>query len=195
MAARGKVHFKATDIWDVPDDHLRYEVIDGDLYMTPALGWSHQYSLGELHVLLHNWVLGRSLGYVVEAPIGVVLDEENGVEPDLIYISRERAGIIGERGVEGAPDLVVEVLSPSTEARDRGVKLRRYAAAGVAYYWLLNVRARALEAYVLGEQGYEPAGVYGSGSVFRPVLFPGLEIAVDTLWAGGAAAGFFPLKS
>lgn len=78
----------------------------------------------------------------------------------------------------------VEVLWPSTEARDRGVKLRRYAAAGVPHYWLLDLRARALEAYTLGESGYEPAGVYGPGAIFRPALFPGREIAIDSLWAG-----------
>ena len=181
MAGGGKIRFKAGDIWDVPDDKYRYEVIDGELFMTPAPSWPHQYSLGRLHVVLDNWVFPRGLGIVVEAPVGVVLDEEDGVQPDLIYISRERAQIISERGVEGAPDLVVEVLSPSTEARDRGVKMRRYAAAGVPHYWLLDLRARALEAYLLGDSGYEPAGVYGPGAVFRPSLFPGPEIPIDKL--------------
>ncbi len=113
----------------------------------------------------------------------MVLDDENGVQPDLVYVSRERAGIIVERGVEGAPDLVVEILSPSTQARDRGVKMKRYAAAGVPHYWILVPRERALEAYVLGEQGYELTGVYGPGSTFRPELFPGLEVPVDELWS------------
>jgi Uma2 family endonuclease len=133
---------------------------------------------------IFNWVVPRGLGIIVPAPVGVVLDEENGVQPDLIYIARERAHIIGDREVQGPPDLVVEVLSPSTEARDRGVKLRRYAAAGVAHYWLLDLRAHALEAYVLGDDGYERTGVYGLGSIFQPALFPGLEIPLDMLWAG-----------
>jgi Uma2 family endonuclease len=113
----------------------------------------------------------------------VILDDETGVEPDLVYVSRERAGIIGERGVEGAPDLVGEALSPSTEARDRGMKMRRYAAAGIAHYWLLNVQAQTLEAYVLGESSYGPADIHTAGAIFRPTLFPGLEIPVDTIWA------------
>jgi len=116
--------------------------------------------------------------------VGVVLDEETAVQPDLVYVSRERASIISERGVEGPPDLVVEVLPPSTEARDRGAKMRRYAAAGIPHYWLLDVRARAPEAYALGDGGYERSGIYGAGAIFRPVLFPGLEIPIDTLWAG-----------
>src|SRR6266849_5267162 len=157
MAGRSKVRFKAGDIWDVPDDNLRYEVIDGDLFMTPAPSWQHQSSLMRLSLLVAGWVHGHGLGAVVQAPTGVVLDEENGVQPDLLYVSREHSDRISERGLEGAPDLVVEVLSPSTEARDRGVKMRRYAAAGVPHYWLLDLRARALEAYVLGDNGYEPA--------------------------------------
>jgi Uma2 family endonuclease len=183
MSGRARVRFKASDIWDVPDDNLRYEVIDGELFVTPSPSWSHQYALAELHVRLHNWVRARNLGYVVEAPLGVVLDEETGVQPDLIYISSQRSGIIAERGLEGAPDLVVEVLSPSTEARDRGVKLRRYAAAGISHYWLLDLRARALEAYELTDDGYRQAGVFGPGATFRPSLFSGLDIPVDTLWA------------
>jgi Uma2 family endonuclease len=184
MAGRSKVRFKAGDIWDVPDDNLRYEVIDGDLFMTPAPSWKHQSSLMLLGNLIFNWVHPRGLGTIVPAPTGVVLDEENGVQPDLVYIAREHFNIISERGVEGSPDLVVEVLSPSTEVRDRGVKMRRYAAAGIAHYWLLDPRARALEAYALSENGYELAGIHGPGAIFRPALFPGLEIPVDTLWEG-----------
>jgi Uma2 family endonuclease len=182
MAARANVRFQAGDIWEAPDDALRYEVVDGELFMTPAPGWAHQYGLGNLYLLVGNWVRGHRLGYVVQAPVGVVLDAETAVQPDLVYISRERAGLISERGIEGAPDLVVEVLSPSTEARDRGIKLRRYAAAGVPHYWLLDPGSRALEAYHVGEAGYELTGVYGAGSTFRPDLFPGLEIAIGDLW-------------
>lgn len=183
MVVRGGVRFKAGDIWDAPDDQYRYEVIDGGLFMTPAPGWPHQRGLGKLHIYLGGWVYLHELGEIVEAPVGVVLDEEAGVQPDLVFISRERLGIISARGVEGAPDLVVEALSPSTEARDRGIKMRRYAAAGVPHYWILDPEARTLEAYRLGEQGYERTGIYGPGDIFRPELFPGLEIPIEDLWA------------
>ena len=78
---------------------------------------------------------------------------------------------------------MVEILSPSTRGRDRGVKLRRYAAAGVPHYWIVDPRSRALEAYRLGQRGYELTGKHGPGTVFRPELFPGLEIPIDDLWA------------
>ncbi len=183
MAARNGVRFKGSDIWDAPEDHLRYEVIDGELFVTPAPGSAHQYCIGELFFILRGWIGPRRLGILYVAPIGVELGDEDGVEPDLVFISRERAGIIRERGVFGAPDLVAEVLSPSTEARDRGIKMRRYAAAGVPHYWLLNPQTRALEPFILGETAYEPAGVFGPHSLFHPSLFPGLEISVDSLWA------------
>jgi Uma2 family endonuclease len=182
MATHSKVRFQATDIWDVPDDNYRYEVIDGGLYMTPAPSWLHQTGLGKLFIIVGAWVYDHALGWVAPAPVGVVLDPENGVQPDMVYVSRERAQIITQRGLEGAPDLVVEVLSPSTEARDRGVKMRRYAAAGVPHYWLLNPQMKSIEPFLLGDAGYEPAGIFGPGTVFRPSLFPGLEIPVDSLW-------------
>lgn len=183
MAVRGSVRFRAEDIWDTPEDGNRYEVIDGGLYMTPPPSWTHQSASGVLHFYLMEHVRPRGLGKVVAAPVGVVLDEENGLQPDLVYVSPERADIIGERGVEGAPDLVVEILSPSTRSRDRGIKMRRYAAGGVSHYWILDPRNRTLEAYRLIDGDYELTGTFGPGSTFRPELFPGLEIPIDDLWA------------
>ena len=183
MAVPKRIRFKADDIWDTPDDGKRYEVIDGQLYVTPPPVTEHQGALGVLCRYLLPYLHQRQLGKLYVAPIGVVLDEENGVQPDLVYISRERLHILSRRGIEGAPDLVVEILSPSTRARDRGIKLRRYAAAGVPHYWIADPRSRELEARRLTEHGYELSGKFGPGSVFRPELFPDLEIPIDELWS------------
>ena len=183
MATQSGVGFLASDIWDAPDDDKRYEVIDGELFVTPSPSWGHQRGLGQLYLRLGNWVYQHGLGEIVPAPLGVVLAVDTGVEPDLVYVSRERRGLISDRGIEGAPDLVVEVLSPSTRARDRGIKMRRYAAAGVPHYWLLDPVTGALEPYRLRGQTYELLEVYGPGSIYRPELFPGLEIAIADLWA------------
>jgi Uma2 family endonuclease len=183
MAVRRGVRFKADDIWDTPDDDKRYEVIDGEMYVTPPPVWQHQYGSDTLFGYLWQYIHPRRLGRIVTAPVGVVLDDENGLQPDLVYVSRERQDIITERGVEGAPDLVVEVLSPSTRSRDRGIKMRRYAAAGIPHYWILDPRTRALEAYELAGHAYELTGSHGPGTIFRPALFPGLEISIDDLWA------------
>jgi len=104
-----------------------------------------------------------------------------GLEPDIIFISHARAHLISERGVEGPPDLVVEVLSPSTEARDRGLKLRRYATSGVTHYWILDTEGPSIEERVLGDDGYRLVCTAGPGETFRPTLFPGLEIDIDAL--------------
>ena len=182
MAARATVRFKANDIWDTPDDGNLYEVIDGKLYVSPPPIPQHQSGATELAGYLVRHVRDRNLGRVFLAPIGLVLDDEDGVQPDLVFVDAEHLSIIGPRAIEGAPDLVVEVLSPSTRSRDYGIKMRRYAAAGVPHYRILDPLARSLEEYALGERGYLLAGTYGPGSVFHPQLFPGLEIPVDRLW-------------
>ena len=183
MTIRARVRFKAGDIWDAPEDGNVYEVIDGDLYMTPAPAWIHQRVVSRLFFGVADHVFRNRLGEIVTAPTGVVLDDENGLQPDILFISNERRGIISERGVDGAPDLVVEVLSPSTKARDLGIKLRRYAAAGVPHYWTLEPVARVLEERCLTGNGYELVGTFGEHDVFRPAVFPGLEIRLADLWS------------
>lgn len=182
MAVRSGVRFVADDIWESPEDGNRYEVIDGGLYVTPPPVWQHQHASDTLFGYLWQHIHPRRLGKIVTAPIGVVLDSENGIQPDLVYVSRERMDIITESGIKGVPDLVVEVLSPSTRARDRGIKMRRYAGAGVPHYWIVDPRTRAVEEYALTEAGYSRVGLSGTGDVFRPALFPGLGIPVDDLW-------------
>ena len=180
---RAQIDYSAEYLWEAPADENRYEVIDGELYVTTAPDWIHQYSSSNLHLILGTHVKRHGLGYVVAAPVGVVLAPRVGVQPDLVYVSNERAGIITRRGVYGVPDLVVEILSPGTEGVDRGHKMRAYAAAAVPHYWLLDPAARALEPYRLREGAYERAGVFGPGAIYRPELFPGLQIAVDEIWA------------
>jgi len=146
MAVQRGVRYEADYIWDSPDDGNRYEVIDGELYVTPPPVWEHQFSSGKLFLHIGQHVYHHRLGRVVTAPVGVKLDEGSGVQPDLVYVSNERVNIVTERGVEGAPDLVVEILSPSTRNYDLGLKMERYARAGVPHYWVADPRRRALDA-------------------------------------------------
>jgi Uma2 family endonuclease len=183
MVAHPHVRFLADDIWDTPDDGNRYEVIDGELFVTPPPVFAHQFSSVELCGTIWHYLKDHPLGNIVSAPIGLRLDEGTGIQPDLVYVANEHRSIITERGIEGVPDLVVEVLSPSTRSRDRGIKLRRYAAAGVPHYWIVDPRGRTLEAHQLGEDGYGQPAVYRAGTVFQPSLFPGLEIRLDALFA------------
>lgn len=182
MVLRANVRFRADDIWDAPDDGNLYEVIAGALYIMPPPKWIHQNAIAVLLAFLLPHVFGNRLGKVATAPIGVKLDEVDGVQPDIVFVAQDRLEIISERGIEGAPDLVVEVLSPRTQARDRGIKMRRYAAAGVRYYWIAAPRARSIEEFRLGPEGYERLSVARPGDTFRPEIFPGLAIPAGALW-------------
>jgi Uma2 family endonuclease len=183
MAVGTRVRFRADDIWDVPEDGKRYEVIDGGLYVTTAPDLDHQRPAGSVFGFIWSYLRTHPIGEVFSAPVGLILDQENGLQPDVVYVSRERAGILTRRGIRGVPDLIVEVLSPSTEARDRGVKQRRYAAGGVPHYWIVDPTTRTLEARRLAEAGYILTGTFGPADIFRPELFSGLEIPIADLWA------------
>jgi Uma2 family endonuclease len=116
VVVRRVARFSGEDIWDTPEDGNRYEVIDGDLYKTPPPVIAHQRPASRLPMFIGAYLLAHPIGELFVAPTGVVLDELNGMQPDVLSISNERRHIIGERGIDGAPDLVVEVLSPSTQA-------------------------------------------------------------------------------
>src|SRR4051794_14865354 len=182
MVAHPHVRFLAEDIWGTPDDGNRYEVIDGELFVTPPPVVAHQYPSSELHGSIWRHLKDHPIGIIFSAPIGVVLGRHDGVQPDLVYVANEHRDIIAERGVEGAPDLVAEILSPSTRSRDRGIKLRAYAAAGVPHYRIVDPRRRTLDAHRLGEQGYGRPTTFRAGATFEPDLFPGLAIQIDTLF-------------
>jgi Uma2 family endonuclease len=183
MALPKGARFLADYIWESPDDSNRYEVIDGKLYVTPAPVPEHQSASGNLFGLIWTHVRQHKLGRIWAAPVGVVLDRLTAVQPDLVYLSNARREIVSERAVEGAPDLVVEVLSPGTRARDRGIKLRRYAEAGIPHYWIVDARSRTLEAYELVRGEYQLRERCEDDQLFRPALFPGLEIPLAELWA------------
>ena len=119
-------------------DGNRYEVIAGELYVSPAPGLRHQRIVTKLTVALETHSTRFDLGDVLVGPIDVLFAEGDYLEPDIIFVGRERRSIESERGIEAAPDLVVEVLSPSTARRDRTLKRDRYALYGVREYWIVD---------------------------------------------------------
>jgi Uma2 family endonuclease len=132
----------------LPNDGNRYEVVAGDLHVTPAPHPLHTrvaFRLGhQIESFLEQHGLG---GWVATSPVDVLLADGDYVQPDLVYIRREREGIVSDRGIEAAPDLVVDVLSASTASRDRGIKRERYAWFGVPHYWLVDLDARHIEVF------------------------------------------------
>ncbi len=139
----------------LPDDGRRYELYEGELLLNPAPSPRHQGVIGNLHTLMVVHVRRHGLGQVFLSPIDVILSHITVLQPDLVYVDTSRLAIITERAIEGAPTLVVEVLSPSTDVRDRGVKQGLYARYGVPYYWIVDSAARTVEARRLGGESYE----------------------------------------
>ena len=145
MARPQRVHYTWDDYVKFPDDGQRYEIIDGELFVTAAPVFGHQFTSGELHLLLRNWSDQHGKGIVAYAPVDVVLAPDTIVQPDLLWISDERIQeILGDR-VDGIPDLVVEILSPSTARRDRTKKSEVYARFGGREYWIVDPKDRSVE--------------------------------------------------
>jgi len=166
------------------ETNARYEVIDGALFVTPAPGTPHQEIVMRLSVLLYGFARQHGLGKVFGNPLDVLFAEGDYVEPDILFVGRDRADILSDRGVEGPPDLVVEVLSPSTAARDRGIKLERYRHFGVPEYWVVDMDERLVEVWRLADGAAEPVVIREGGTLWwRPVAGgPALEITVAELF-------------
>ena len=178
-----KTRYNYDDYCKLPDDGNRYEVIDGVLYMAPPPHPRHQRILLNLTALFVPFVTGENaLGELFFAPIDVIFASEDIFQPDLIFISRERLHIITDRGLEAAPDLAVEVLSPSTRSRDLNLKRRRYAHFGVPEYWPIDPDNRTIRALILNEDNYVERGTYSTGDELTTPLVPGLVVPVEQVF-------------
>lgn len=168
----------------LPSDGHRYEILNGELYMTPPPTVRHQLASSNLSSALNSFVQQRNLGRVLYAPCGVDLPTQPvPVQPDIFFISHERREIIGEDYIEGAPDLVVEILSPSNWLYDRREKFQAYQKAGVPEYWIVDYRAHTIEIFFLEEGVYVLLGQYGSGEFAHSRVLEGFEVAVDEVFA------------
>jgi Uma2 family endonuclease len=166
----------------LPDDGRRYELHRGELSVTPSPGTRHQRAGLRLTVLLDQHVRSRALGEIFTAPTDCILSDMTVVQPDILYIATDRRSIISERGIEGAPTLVVEVLSPSTMRIDRERKRALYAEHGVPWYWIADPESRTVEAYKLVGVAYVAAGrVSREPSALPP--FTDLRIDPADLWS------------
>jgi Uma2 family endonuclease len=160
----------------MPEDGKRHELIDGDLFVTPAPATYHQTVSRRLQHELMTQLEDNGLASIFDAPVDVLFDETNVVEPDLVIVSVEHAGIITERAIEGVPDIVVEILSPSTKERDRHWKFRLYQRFLVPEYWIVDPDLGSLEAHMLVEGGYGLRARYNYQSTLDCPLFPTLSV-------------------
>ena len=167
----------------LPDDGMRYEVIRGELFMSPAPRPLHQVVIRLTSYFLVGFLRVNRLGKTFVSPIDVVLPQQLGdpVQPDIVFIANERLSIVGELKIQGAPDLVMEILSPSNPEYDRTLKYEIYAEAGVPEYWIIDPHERTIKVFALRDGGYEQLGRYGEGETARSKLSDGFTAAIDEI--------------
>ena len=170
------------DLWAIPEDGNRYELIDGELIVSPPPRRAHQDVAGDFYYFLRTHVEAEDLGKVYYAPADVRTTPHDTVQPDIFFIRKERLDIYQPDGVmEEPPDLVVEILSPSTRAVDLVRKAALYARIGVPEYWTVDPDAPELRIRVLREGRYED--VAPEGGLLRSTVLPNLVIDPAALFA------------
>jgi|SRR5580692_6932672 Uma2 family endonuclease len=157
------------------EDDQRYEIIDGQLLMAPAPDTWHQDWLGDLYSLVRSFVKKNKLGRLFFAPVDVVLDPQNTVQPDLVFVAAKNLGIIQSRAIFGTPDLLVELVSPSSVRRDRYEKMKLYARFGVKEYWIGDAANRSLEILTLAKGRYELRCSAGEKGKLSSLVLTGLK--------------------
>ena len=176
----GKLTYE--DLVALPEDGRRYEILDGDLVMTPTPPTRHQVVVANLATALYGYVKERGLGRVLLAPTDLILDEHSVVQPDILFIRAARRAIIKRHAVVGAPDLVVEVMSAATVERDRAAKPKLYARSGVEHYWIVDPDKNTLEAFLRDDGTYANAGKHAGDVVVRLAPFVGCALDLADVW-------------
>jgi Uma2 family endonuclease len=177
------------DLLRMPDDGVRHELIDGEAYVIPGPDAEHQDVLLDLGIAFKQAAASGPVGTrVFISPLDVVLAEDTVLQPDLLVLAPGgKATIV--RGIEGPPDLVVEVLSPTSVRRDRGIKLATYARFGVGEYWLVDLVRHAIEVYHLAAgapRAYRLVRIYRPGEILATPLLPALALDLAKLFAASA---------
>jgi len=158
------------------------EIWDGEMIMSPAPSFFHQVIVGRVEEALRHWVKARRLGVVASSPLDVVLAPELVVQPDIVFISKVRLGIIKQH-ISGAPDLAVEVVSPERRKRDYKLKKERYEQYGVREYWIVDPQEKLMEIWWLNEDGfYELTGRFTGKQHATSKLLPGFKLSVDQIF-------------
>ena len=176
-----QIKFKYSDYLLLPEGDRR-ELIEGDFYVAPAPTTRHQRILRRIYDILSPFVDQNKLGEIFLPPVDVVLSDLNVVQPDILFISNNQRHIITEAYISGAPDLVVEILSPSTADRDRQSKLDLYDRFGVREYWIVDPNENTIQVIEMETGGQNATRTYTSGSA-SSALLPGLDVPLDEVFA------------
>jgi Uma2 family endonuclease len=167
----------------IPEGAPRQQLIEGDLIMAPSPSSFHQSIVLNLALIMGNYLRVHPVGKVLVSPLDTYLSDINVYQPDLLFIRKENLGILAEHGVEGAPDLAVEILSKTSAKYDLGVKRSMYARTGVEELWIIDPSKRTLALYRLGENAESPAATYRGKQRFSSMLLPDLTIDLADVFA------------
>lgn len=167
----------------LPDDGNRYQVLEGELFVSPAPRPHHQRVRFHLALLLHDYVLEHGLGEVFIAPIDVILEPTTIVQPDIVFVGANNADIVTDLNIQGPPDLCIEVISPTIGLIDRHAKRNIYARLGVREYWIVDTNRRVVAICTLRDRTYgEPIEVTGDDLIPSAVL-DGLTVRASDVFA------------
>lgn len=170
------------DYYKILPEGAPYQLIEGELIMTPAPNPRHQIISANLFKKLADFVNGKGMGVILYSPIDVYLGRENAYQPDIVFISKDRQDIIQEDGIYGAPDLVIEILSPSTARYDLREKFRIYEKYGVKEYWIVDPEITSIEIYTKEREHFSLiTRAEGKGEV-ESVLLKGFRLTLDEIF-------------
>lgn len=182
MVAKTKTKLTYADYCAMTPEGAGYQLLDGELIEMPSPTIRHQRASRKIVRKLDPFVVDNDLGEILYAPMDVVLADTDTAQPDVLYISNERQHIIGARVIEGAPDLVVEILSPSTAQYDLGYKMELYARHDVREYWIGDCDAETIRVLLLTDGAFATAGVYGRGDTLTSPTLPGFSLSIDDVF-------------
>lgn len=170
----------------IPDDGKRHEIIDGGHYVSPAPSFYHQQIVIALLTRLHGFVSQHELGTVSVAPVDILFSDVNVVQPDILFIASDREQIITKRNVQGAPDLLIEVLSESNRRHDEIVKRKLYEQFGVREYWIVDPELETVKVYRLKDGAYGKPMLLSreNDETLESPLLPGFRCGLDDVFVG-----------
>lgn len=164
--------------WLALGEDTHCELIGGEIVVVPSPSLEHQGVSRDLEFYMLQYIQKRDLGKLFDAPVDVKLDEENVVQPDLVFVARPNAGILRKRGIFGTPDLVVEILSPSSLVRDRYEKMELYQRSGVPEYWIVDLLHKSIEVLSLEKGNYRVYSFACEKGVVKSRILEGFELEV-----------------
>ncbi len=186
VSSRSKTRLTYDDFLLFPDDGKQHEIIDGVHYVTPSPNLRHQELIGRLHLAIGNYLATRRhVGRVFLSRLDVVMSYYDVVEPDLLFVGADQLDILTKANVEGAPALVVEVLSPSTRKRDAGIKRQLFERAGVREYWLVDPDRDRVQVFRRNAEGSLSQGdelTAAAHAALTSPLLPELSVPLDALF-------------